>query len=152
MGKFWLIVLVLALAVLGFIVVSGKFSSPPDKAVIEQPLEVAETEPRQTEPVQPIEPPVQQQAETPKPAAPPSAADEAFAFEDVRAQQIYQMAETESKIARKIMSYKRMVDYCREILRDYPTSPYAEKARELLRQMPERHREMHNVTNEEMGL
>ncbi len=72
---------------------------------------------------------------------------------NVRAGQLYQMAVTESKIARKpMMTYKRMVDYCRRILRYHPNTKYASMARELLRDMPESQRKRYNITDWELGL
>ena len=69
-----------------------------------------------------------------------------------QAEKLYQMAVIESKIARKpMMTYKKMVDYCRQLIQDYPDTKYAKRARQLLRQMPERERRKYNVTNEEMG-
>lgn len=52
----------------------------------------------------------------------------------------------------RIQSYKRGVDFCREIMRDYPDTIYAEQARMLLRQVPESRRSTYNITNEELGL
>jgi len=73
--------------------------------------------------------------------------------QDVQAQRLYQMAETEFKIARKpFMTYKRCVDYCRQIIQKWPDSAEAAKARVLLRKIPERHRKRYNITDEEMGL
>jgi hypothetical protein len=73
--------------------------------------------------------------------------------QDIQAQKLYQMAETEFKIARRpLMSFKRCVDYCRELIERYPDSPEAAKARVLLRRIPERHRKRYNITDEEMGL
>ena len=72
---------------------------------------------------------------------------------NVRAGQLYQMAVTESKIARKpMMTHKRMVDYCRQILRYHPNTKYAPMARELLRDMPESQRKRYNITDWELGL
>ena len=73
--------------------------------------------------------------------------------QNVEAQRLYQMAETEFKIARKpLMSYKRCVDYCRQIIQKWPDSAEAAKARVLLRKIPQRHRKRYNITDEEMGL
>jgi hypothetical protein len=69
------------------------------------------------------------------------------------AESLYQMALAESKIAKKpMMTYKRMVDYCRQIIELYPQSPQAPKAKVLLRQMPQRYKEQYKITDEEMGL
>ena len=73
--------------------------------------------------------------------------------QNVEASRLYQMAETEFKIARKpLMSYKRCVDYCRQIIQKWPDSAEAAKARVLLRKIPERHRKRYNITDEEIGL
>ncbi len=73
--------------------------------------------------------------------------------DEVQAERLYQMAVTSSKIARKpMMTYKKMVDYCRQIIQSYPNSIQAEKSRQLLREMPRRDRKMYKVTNEEMGI
>ena len=71
----------------------------------------------------------------------------------VQAERLYNMAMFESKVAKKpMMTYKRMVDYCRQIINDYPRTFFAPKARELLREMPERYRKQYNVTDEGLGL
>lgn len=57
--------------------------------------------------------------------------------QNIQAQRLYQMAEAEFRIARKpLMSSKRCVDYCREIINKFPDSAEAAKARVLLRKMP----------------
>ena len=72
--------------------------------------------------------------------------------QDIQAERIYQMAVTESKIARKpMMSYARMVKYCRQLLKEFPNTTQAENARQLLRDMPERQQKRYNVTAEEMA-
>ncbi len=53
---------------------------------------------------------------------------------------------------RGVYSYKRGVDMCRAIIRDYPGTEYAHEARQMLRQVPERHRSRYNITDEDMGL
>jgi len=73
--------------------------------------------------------------------------------QNLQAQRLYQWAETEFRIARKpLMSYKRCVDFCREIIQRWPDSAEAAKARVLLRKIPERHRQRYNITDEEMGI
>lgn len=52
----------------------------------------------------------------------------------------------------RVQSYKRGVDFCREVIRDYPDTKYAEEARMLLRQVPEHRRSTYNITDEELGL
>lgn len=50
------------------------------------------------------------------------------------------------------ITYKQTVELCRQIMKDYPNTPQAEQARQLLRQLPEEDRKRYNVTNEELGL
>ena len=51
-----------------------------------------------------------------------------------------------------VITHKQTVELCRRIIKDYPNTPQAEQARQLLRQIPEAERKKYNVTNEEMGL
>lgn len=51
-----------------------------------------------------------------------------------------------------LLTSKRGIEICREIIREYPNTKYAREARLLLRQVPENERARYNVTNEEMGL
>ena len=70
-----------------------------------------------------------------------------------QAENWYQMAQFHKKSGRlPMLSYKKVVDYCRLIFEHHPESPQAEKARQLLREMPEKYQKRFNVTNEEMGL
>ncbi|MHC4461706.1 MAG: hypothetical protein ACYS6W_02995 [Planctomycetota bacterium] len=72
--------------------------------------------------------------------------------QNLEASRLYQWAETEFRIARKpLMSYKRCVDFCRQIIQRWPDSAEAAKARVLLRRIPERYRSQYNITDEEMG-
>lgn len=127
---------------------------------------VAQSQARQPEKEQPAEaakqPEPNQAAKTtvvlPKAAQPAVAQSKPIEKQDEEelnphAEDLYQMAVVESKIARKpMMSYQRMVNYCRQILELYPNTSYAPKARELLRQVPEDKRSRYHITNEEMGL
>ena len=51
-----------------------------------------------------------------------------------------------------VVTYKRGVDMCRDIIRNYPNTIYADQARQLLRQVPERHRATYAITDAELGL
>jgi hypothetical protein len=71
----------------------------------------------------------------------------------IAADRLYEMAYTEYKIGRlPTTTFKKMVDYCRELFERYPDSPQAAKARVLMRKLPERFKRRYNVTDEEMGL
>lgn len=88
-----------------------------------------------------------------QPAAQPQPDEIEELQQNLQAQKLYQWAETEFRIARKpLMSYKRCVDFCREIIQKWPDSAEAAKARVLLRKIPERHRQRYNITDEEMGI
>jgi len=63
----------------------------------------------------------------------------------------YQMALFHKKSA-KFLGYKKMVDYCRMIMEKYPASSYSEKARVLLREIPDKDRKLYDITDEELGL
>ena len=48
--------------------------------------------------------------------------------------------------------YKLMVDNCREIIRRWPDSFYAFRAKQLLADMPERYQKRYNVTKKELDM
>ncbi len=63
------------------------------------------------------------------------------------------MALAERKMARLPgMTYKRMVDYCRQIIQKWPGSEYAFKAKRMLADIPERYHQMYHITKEEIDL
>ena len=64
---------------------------------------------------------------------------------------LYQFALSQKRMAH-VTGYKPMVDECRRILNEFPDTPEAAKARQLLREIPERKRAQYKITNEEMGL
>ena len=75
------------------------------------------------------------------------------AEDELQAQRLFEMALFHRKAGRlPVMSFKKMVDYCREIITKYPNSSYAPKARRMLRDIPQRFRKQYNITDEEMGL
>lgn len=70
------------------------------------------------------------------------------------------MAETKLSVARDLyaelgrmpgMPYTRLVKECREIISTYPDTQYADEARKLLAQVPERLRPTYKITSEELG-
>ncbi len=82
------------------------------------------------------------------------AAPKKLSIEDeVQVERLFEMALMQRKMGRLPgMSFKQMVDYCREIIARYPDSSYAPKARAMLREIPQRYRRMYKITEEEMGL
>lgn len=115
-------------------------------AIKPQPEESAET----TSPAQPTSPPPA--AQQPAPAALPQPKFESLTLEqEVEAQRFFEMAKAERKMGRlPIMGYKKMVDYCREIIRRWPRSQYAFQAKRMLADIPERYQEMYKISKQEL--
>jgi hypothetical protein len=116
----------------------AKLRAAPEP-VVEEPAPA--NEPAPTKPVAPPEPiPMPQFEELPM-------------EQQVQAEKLFEMALFHSKQARLPgMTYKKMVDYCREIIQRWPESEYAFKAKRMLRHMPERHRETYDIAEEEIDL
>jgi hypothetical protein len=73
--------------------------------------------------------------------------------DEIQAQKLYEMAMFHRKSGRlPVMNYKKMVDYCREIIKRWPDSEYAFKAKRMLGDIPERYRKMYDITEEETDL
>jgi len=168
MNTFWLKIAVLVVVVLlGGILISKFFSSEIDKATdleaaaerheaaetkLQDQLQEAQTQAEQKkeqEETAPTPPRITSLPTTPPPQTVP---DDDDIVSSVEAERLYNMALTQYKIGRKLMTFKKMVDYCRELFDKYPNSPEAAKARVLMRNMPERYRELYNVTEQELGV
>ncbi len=50
------------------------------------------------------------------------------------------------------MTSKTGVDLCRQVIKEYPNTTYADEARKLLRTIPPNEQKRYNITKEEMGL
>ncbi len=73
----------------------------------------------------------------------------------VRAEKLFETALAERKMGRLPgvkLGYKNMVEHCREIIRKWPESEYAFKAKRMLRDIPQRYRKRYNITDEETDL
>ena len=163
MNTFWLKMAVFAVVVVSLIVLVKFLSSEVEEATyFEKTAELMEAQEAElqvelAEAHRRAEVAKAKQAEPKQPAAsseePQPANDEERVATNLQAQKLYEMAEVEFKIGRKpLMSFKRCVDYCRELIEKYPDSAEAAKARVLLRRIPQRHRKKWKVTDEEMGL
>lgn len=92
--------------------------------------------------------------------APPSAAsenqmDDGFsAADDYQAEKLLENARTFFRIGGTLPShsYRDPVNWCRQIIKNYPNTKYAQEAQVLLRQVPEKYRQQYNITDEELGL
>ena len=154
MNTFWLKIVIFVVIVVGLVVLVKTLSPKVEEAMDfdkqSEQLARAQEEKLQAELAEAEA--KAKQARAAQPAA-PSRTSQPISDEIIQAQRLYQMAEAEFKIARKpLMSFKRCVDYCREIINKFPDSPEAAKARVLLRKMPARERERWKVTDEEIGL
>lgn len=167
MNTFWLKIAVLVVVVLvGIILLSNFFSSEIDKATdleaaterheaaeakLQDQLREAQTQAEQKK-LQQDTTPAPPKITSPPPTPPQTVPEDDDIVSSVEAERLYNMALTQYKIGRKLMTFKKMVDYCRELFERYPNSPEAAKAKVLMRNMPERYRELYNVTEEELGV
>ena len=72
--------------------------------------------------------------------------------EKVQAEELYEMAKKSFEMGRLPgMTFKKAVDYCRDIIEKFPGTEYEAKARRMLGDIPERHKEMYNITPEEIN-
>ena len=160
MNTFWLKIVIFVVIVVGLVVLVKTLSPKVEEAMDfdkqSEQLARAQEEKLQAEFAEAEA--KAKQARAAQPAA-PSRTSQPISDEidqlgqNIQAQRLYQMAEVEFRIARKpLMSSKRCVDYCRQIINKFPDSAEAAKARVLLRKMPARERERWKVTDEEMGL
>ena len=150
---FWLKIAGLVIAVAGLIVVVGKFTGPkqagkPEQKTVQDMWEQDEKRLR-------AEPKVQQpttREQRSKTIEPDSPQFKELDIEDkVRAEKLFEMALFERKKGRLPgMGFKQMVDYCRQIIQEYPGSIYAFKARRMLADIPRRYRKQYNITEEEL--
>ena len=74
-------------------------------------------------------------------------------FTEVQAGKDLEYAEFYIDAARKrIQTYKKGVELCRAIIKEYPGTKYEQEARLLLRRVPEHKHSTYNITDEELGL
>ena len=72
--------------------------------------------------------------------------------EGVRADNLLALAQMKIGESNKLRSNpKQGIEACRQIFAEFPNTPYAQQARDLLRQVPERYKKMNNITDEELG-
>jgi len=71
--------------------------------------------------------------------------------EELHAQQLLEYALSFRSMGRlPQVNYKPMIDTCRQLIKLYPDSEYAYKAKRILGDIPERQRNMYNVTEDEI--
>jgi hypothetical protein len=126
---------------------AAETAKTPEEANAPEAPEPAVTAPNETNIPAAIQQPVAAAA-APQPRKVPKSDEERI---NPAATDLYQFAVSQKRMAH-ITGYGTMVNACRQILREYPDAPEAEKARQLLREIPENKRQQFHITNEEMGL
>jgi len=91
---------------------------------------------------------------TPNTVPPPAKQQVDEDFFDPQAETLLENARAFFKIGGILPShaYQNPINMCRQVIKDYPGTKYAQEAQILLRQVPERFRERYNLTDEELGL
>jgi LysM repeat protein len=82
-------------------------------------------------------------------------ADDGFSVaDDYQAEKLLSNARTFLQIGNKLPSheYRNPIEWCRQVMKDYPNTKYAQEAQMLLRNVPKEHRAQYNITDEELGL
>lgn len=138
---------------MGLVVLVKSFSSSDEAGQAEKPktfYDMAREDDKQFRP----EPERRQpRIRTPRSEAPVQQTRKLTEEQRVQAMKLLEMALFERKKARlpgmTTASYKRMVDYCRQIIKEYPGSAEAEKARKMLAEVPLHRRERYNITDAE---
>jgi type IV secretory pathway VirB10-like protein len=178
MNTFWLKIAGAAVAVVVAIVVVSMFTSggpqepaPPEKTFYDQAEQdkekfLAEPKPLENQqeapsPPQPAESqtqaaPAQPAVEPPKPAEPPKptiAYCSVLSEEDqIEAERLLNVAAPGYSLGRLQVGYALMMQNCRQVLSKWPDSTYAYRAKVMIIEMPERHRERYKVTENELDL
>ena len=119
----------------------SKTPEPEESVEKDAPDEPAEPEEFETRPEKP---------EKKEPAEAPE-----LPLEDqIRAEKLLQEGKLHINGSRKIRGKNPGpgIEACREVLKEFPNTEYAQQARELLRRVPSRLKERHGITDEEQGI
>ncbi len=179
MNTFWLKIAGGAVAVVAVLVVVGSFTSDNDSS-IRRDEPAPETQPKtvydqfeeddkrmdamvnpqpeqtpsaQTAPPSEAASQAQTQVQTqPAQAREPQFRELPFA-EQVDAERLWEMVKTERKMGRlPVMTYTKMIRYCRDLIKRFPGTRYAYGAKQALAEVPDRYRKQNNITDEEIDL
>ena len=73
--------------------------------------------------------------------------------QEIEADRIWQYVKSQYKIGtRLMMSPKKAIDSCRDLMKRFPGSEYDFKARRVLADIPEQYHKQHHITNQETDL
>ena len=151
MGTFWLKIAVIAAIIIGAFFLVRVFSPVEEKPQQQEKsyYEVIEEDDRRLR----AEPEVREQPEPEAEPAKPTFRELSLA-EQVQAEKLFEMALLHRKQGRLpgMGSYKLMVDYCRQLIREYPGTIYSYKAQRMLGDLRPRDREIYGITDEEIDL
>ncbi|MHC4232601.1 MAG: hypothetical protein ACYSTW_08380 [Planctomycetota bacterium] len=125
------------------------------------PLEKEEPVPGH-DPNKPVEAPVAEPNAPAEPKPAPKPAPKAQGHQDfptqsledqIRAEKLLQSAEMHIEESRKLRmkNPKQGIEDARKVMQQFPNTEHAEKARDLLRRVPDRWKQQHNITDEELG-
>jgi hypothetical protein len=182
MSTFWLKLMAGAVGIVVIIVIIGTFTSggskqpkqlektfydqaDEDKAkYLAEPKPVETQQPAtntqqpavnntQTAPAKPAPAPAQQAAPAPQTEPTTLYFKKLSEIDDIEAQRLLNVAVPGRSIGRLPMTgYSLMVPNCREIIKRWPDSWYAYRAKQMLGDLPERYKMRYKVTEEEMDL
>jgi len=163
MNTFWLKIAGFSVVAVGLVILISVFSSsepepkPEPKTVYDvwkQDDKRLRAKPEPKQPSKTEQAPVTKRAPDVKKVVEPAKQQfkELSEEDKVRAEQLFEMALTQRKMGRLPgMGYKKMVDYCRQIIEEYPDSIFAFKARRMLADIPERFRKQYKITDKEIN-
>ncbi len=176
MNTFWLKAAALVIAVIAGIIVIGSLTggdSQPqepettfyDKAEEDKQRFLAEPQAVKTKETEPVAEQAQAAEEnqavapvppTPKPTEPPKPTivycRELSEIDTIEAERLLNAAVPAHSLGRLQIGFNLMMENCRQILRRWPDSWYAYRAKQMIADMPERFRERYKVTQEELDL
>ncbi|MDD5459128.1 MAG: hypothetical protein PHF37_07030 [Phycisphaerae bacterium] len=167
MNTFWPRVILVTAALTGLFVAGILFTSKKDKSYpTGRSLKFTETtksyqdvidedEKRFTEPIETQPQPRRRRGQAADQNEPMMAVPqfrEMLPEEKSQAEELYEMAKQSYKMGRLPgMTFKKAVDYCRDIIEKFPGTEYEYRARKMLGDIPERYKEMYNITPEEIN-
>ncbi len=176
MNTFWLKIAALAIAIVAGIIVIGSFTggdSEPkepettfyDKVEEDQQRFLAEPQPLEEQETEPVaeqrHPADDDQAAVPVPPTPrpiePIKPKIVYCtvlseMDQIEAQRFLNVAAPGYSLGSLQVGYNLMMQNCRQILRKWPGSTYAYRAKVMIIDMPERHRQRYKVTEDELDL
>ncbi len=135
---------------------SNEPNVPADSAITEQQIEVLEPAANENSDEQQIAPAAQPQSQSAEKTIQTQSDDQNKSNDEFnpRAETLLENAKAFFKIGNRMQyhTYAKPIEMCRTVIRDYPNTKYADEARVLMRQVPERFRQRYKITDEELGL